>query len=121
MNRKEAMAALCEGKKLRRKCWPTDAYCKLSPGGMIIDHQGKPHSQFLDRPDWEIFENGAEKLAEALKKIGVLEGKLLVEYARASLDQDRQKLMQQEIDSLQKTISEMQTVLKYYENYYKGK
>lgn len=114
MNRKEAMAALCEGKKLRRKSWTTGAYCKLSPGGMIVDHEGKSHSQFLDRPDWEIFENDADKLAEALKEIQKLKNTLLIEHARADLHRDQQRLMQQQIDSLQKTVKELQTALERY-------
>ena len=70
MNLKEALQALGDGKKIRRKGWPTENYIFIDNaedgGSFISDETGRNAIYFAYGDDWEIYEEYHMDFVEAL-------------------------------------------------------
>lgn len=64
MNKREAIRAMCDGKKVRREFWHDAGFLKMDEDGGIVDEDGFADdiNEHNDDDDWQIYEEPKPKV-----------------------------------------------------------
>jgi hypothetical protein len=89
MNRNEAFAALCDGKKVRDKRWLKKQYCFMTEGGCIVDNNRGAHFIFPRGTEWELYQEETEELDKLNREITFLKKTLARTHQELSEERER--------------------------------
>jgi hypothetical protein len=89
MNRYEAFAAMCDGKKVRDKRWLKNQYCFMTEKGCIVDNTRGAHFMFPRGTEWELYQEETEDLDKLTREITLL--KKTLARTHQELAEERQR------------------------------